>query len=300
MMASRNNIDQQKAMASNDPVENFFRRLPPPGPETWSHLTPETDAIVNQACKLLVKEAAAQTCADPDLDTIMRHIVLKKLKGLSATYLYNQLAALGFDKGATADTSDTSHKARHLRFLCWMAEGHRAETAPVYGVLGITRASLPTNPVNNKCAECGQPNAATKCSGCLIRHDDSITFATAYCSKECQRANWKVHKASCRAIQQFQRAASIFQEIFEHSFSTAIPDGSVEKITVQNGMLTMTMNPARHMPNGADAVERPKLSPFPHHLAPTPEAAMSAMMNGKSRVVLSHWRPLFEMLIRRK
>ena len=42
---------------------------------------------------------------------------------------------------------------------------------------------------NNTCLRCSKP-AETKCSRCKI---------TYYCSRECQKGNWKQHKSYCKA-----------------------------------------------------------------------------------------------------
>jgi hypothetical protein len=47
-----------------------------------------------------------------------------------------------------------------------------------------------------KCAQCGKGEGdatLARCTGC---------FAVAFCSKKCQTANWKAHKAACFAVQE--------------------------------------------------------------------------------------------------
>lgn len=42
------------------------------------------------------------------------------------------------------------------------------------------------------CAACGKDGAVKKCSGCKV---------VRYCCEDCQRANWSVHKESCKKVQ---------------------------------------------------------------------------------------------------
>ena len=41
------------------------------------------------------------------------------------------------------------------------------------------------------CAACGSADATLRCSACK---------AARYCSKECQKAHWKGHKAVCKQL----------------------------------------------------------------------------------------------------
>lgn len=43
--------------------------------------------------------------------------------------------------------------------------------------------------VYNACASCGRMNGLKKCASC---------HHTFYCSRDCQRADWKKHKAQCK------------------------------------------------------------------------------------------------------
>ena len=51
-----------------------------------------------------------------------------------------------------------------------------------------------------KCFECGKEKAE-RCKGC---------FVARYCSKDCQRAGWKTHKAECKATRARYRDAIVF------------------------------------------------------------------------------------------
>ena len=48
------------------------------------------------------------------------------------------------------------------------------------------------------CANCGRGNASKTCGRCM---------AQAYCSTECQRADWKRHKASCQSVEDLEASA---------------------------------------------------------------------------------------------
>ena len=41
----------------------------------------------------------------------------------------------------------------------------------------------------SKCAACGEAGASLKCGGCGLVY---------YCSRECQKKHWKVHKKECK------------------------------------------------------------------------------------------------------
>ena len=79
---------------------------------------------------------------------------------------------------------DQSHAQRTIAradTLSRMASGMRAELGP-----GVSSSAV-------ACAECGQQSSSSggkllRCSRCL---------ATWFCSKECQRKNWKLHKRLC-------------------------------------------------------------------------------------------------------
>jgi len=47
-------------------------------------------------------------------------------------------------------------------------------------------------PTGKFCANCGRGNASKTCGRCMTQ---------AYCSTECQRADWKRHKASCQSVE---------------------------------------------------------------------------------------------------
>ncbi len=52
---------------------------------------------------------------------------------------------------------------------------------------------------NSICANCGRDNASKTCGRCM---------AQAYCSTECQRADWKRHKASCQSVEGLEASAA--------------------------------------------------------------------------------------------
>ncbi len=53
-------------------------------------------------------------------------------------------------------------------------------------------------PTGKFCANCGRGNASKTCGRCM---------AQAYCSTECQRADWKRHKASCQSVEGLEASA---------------------------------------------------------------------------------------------
>jgi len=60
--------------------------------------------------------------------------------------------------------------------------------------MSVLQPILPAAPeiakVIETCATCGKDNPAKTCARCKVRK---------YCSKECQKRNWKIHKETCRS-----------------------------------------------------------------------------------------------------
>ncbi|KAL8694685.1 MAG: hypothetical protein Q9218_000696 [Villophora microphyllina] len=70
----------------------------------------------------------------------------------------------------------------------------------------------------DKCCRCGKGAQAVciGCKGCPAQHDNRKVF-TRYCSKECQKEHWKVHKLDCKAAQTrriLYRSANLLKALF--------------------------------------------------------------------------------------
>ncbi|KAK4031696.1 hypothetical protein C8A01DRAFT_41853 [Parachaetomium inaequale] len=230
--------------ATDDPVDNFFRRMPPAIKDAPSLWTQNACFLIQNACQLLVTESMVRASADPDHKYLLEHVKRAPTEHLPAQYILQQLALLAFTQGVADD--DDSHKARCLRHCRWMAQGRKDKTArfgPVSdtdAVPSVSKAVLPESSTFNLCAECGKDGATKQCAGCLVRTDNTTTLATSYCSKECQIKHWGSHRALCRRLQQISRAVSLFQDIFEQFLTLTSPDGYLtEKITEKNGMVVV-------------------------------------------------------------
>jgi hypothetical protein len=94
-----------------------------------------------------------------------------------------------------------------------------------------------------------------------------------------------------------QRAASVFQGIFEHFLALTFPNHHLPKqITEENGMVVMKFESYRT----TSPFKNWARIQFPHDLAPSRDAARVALMHSRCGDPLSYARTLFEILIRRK
>jgi hypothetical protein len=217
-------------------------------------------------------------------------------------YVFMQIVLLALTKDVADD--DDSHKARYLRFCRWIGQGRKDKTAH-FGPLSetgpvpsVSTAVLPESADFSKCAECGKDGATKQSSGCLIRTDNHTTFATSYCSKECQVKHWKKHRALCRDMERITRAMALFQDIFEHFLALTCPGTAPRptEITGKYGNVVVT-----YQSNFLDPQDEGQiLSRFPLELASSPDTARAALAHMRSRDILTRARTLFEMLIRRK
>jgi hypothetical protein len=288
---------------AGDPVDNFFQRLPPPEKDCPPMTSREIPGRVQNACAMLSIESMLRQSTDPDAEYILEHArkALGDSEGKGLKHIYQQLVMLALNKHI--DDDDDTLKARYLRFCRWIVQGRKDETAQfgpasdILSVPSVSKALLPRSPAFSQCAQCGEQGASKQCAGCLVRNDNQTTFATAYCSRECQQKHRKEHKALCMQMQQIQRAASVFQGIFEHFLGLTFPNHHLAKqITDENGMVVMRFESYKT----SSPLKDQTMVPFPRELAPSRDAARAALMHSRCGDPLSYARTLFEMLIRRK
>lgn len=80
----------------------------------------------------------------------------------------------------------------------------------------ITSTMATQTAPSGACATCGK-SATTRCVGCTDTENSGAHTVTLYCGKECQIADWQLHKKSCQAIQaksKLFRASQLLQECF--------------------------------------------------------------------------------------
>ena len=98
------------------------------------------------------------------------------------------------------------------------------------------KMSSATDRTTHQCSECSQPARKT-CKACRATPNatDGKPSSTWYCSADCQKAHWAVHKTLCKDAQTRQalyRAGSLAREIFYRYAKTSFMwnPGRIEKI----------------------------------------------------------------------
>eukprot|EP00947_MAST-08B_sp_MAST-8B-sp1_P002361 g2361.t1 len=97
----------------------------------------------------------------------------------------------------------------------------------------VTNRNTNVTPAENVCAVCGKSCALT-CSRCKSAH---------YCSRECQRSHWKVHKKVCSKTPDAVKAGSPE----EAGISEVVPIGVTPEMA---GMAFMSINSGSLQPDG--------------------------------------------------
>ena len=122
---------------------------------------------------------------------------------------------------------------------------------------------------SDACATCGKP-ATTRCAGCSDTENSGAHTVTLYCGKECQIADWQLHKKFCQAIQaksKLFRASQLLQECFFATRAEAF-DLSIKSVEVaSNGTI--------HIFEGVPPTRVLQLSLNPAHSVETRNAVLS-------------------------
>jgi hypothetical protein len=79
---------------------------------------------------------------------------------------------------------------RQRKEFVWKTLGFECACAACSSELGVLIRERPTIDTVRKCSLCAKP-ATTKCSKCCV---------VSYCSKDCQKKEWKVHLHSCQFL----------------------------------------------------------------------------------------------------
>ncbi|KAK4186776.1 hypothetical protein QBC35DRAFT_553291 [Podospora australis] len=90
-------------------------------------------------------------------------------------YLYDSLTTLAVSK--TLADNDTTERARHLRYLSWLAHGAQDATSPFKNPADTTSRTLaevspgflPVYSDAKDCAACGKSDATKFCAGCVVK-----------------------------------------------------------------------------------------------------------------------------------
>lgn len=115
---------------------------------------------------------------------------------------------------------------------------------------------------SGSCACCGTP-ASRRCIGCIEGVDQHGNLSpTAYCSRECQEADWKKHKVECRYAnyrKQLYRGALLVQQAF-YIFRLIAFDFELAEVRSINGSLRIRVDRSE-LSSGAAPLYN-----FPDHL----------------------------------
>jgi hypothetical protein len=292
-----------KPEASEEDVANRFFQIMPSPEEHHEKPLDEVKEKLETAMRFLA-ESPTHAGPDPLPDVLKKAILAASNHPESAIpSLYNALARFAFSE--VLDEQDQSLKARQLRYIRWMAHGKKDETSPFLSplkepVVSKIPGMLPVSESSESCAACGKNDATMKCGRCVVLAAGHVSFATCYCSRECQLQDWTAHKSSCKEVQQLFRAVTIFGEVFDHFHAVTYQKAFVlTSITEHSGMIVANIETDHEAMNAAKEGP-PKWSTFPADLAPSPETAKAVLMHSKCRSTLGEARALFELLIRRK
>jgi hypothetical protein len=129
----------------------------------------------------------------------------------------------------------------------------------------MDQTSTPTE----ACAYCHVKIAkALKCGGCSSQLGSENHVSTFYCKKECQVADWKVHKKDCKAHQTRQilyRAGYLLQDMF-YRYREAMFDRYLVRKETKGDTTFLYEGWYPHVTSQMDM-----LIPFPHELVTTDE-----------------------------
>ncbi|CAN0472242.1 unnamed protein product, partial [Ectocarpus sp. 8 AP-2014] len=108
-------------------------------------------------------------------------------------YSGRTLCSCGMGKDLPSGFVESMSSANALELVQLQTCFHRAALSPLFPAHEKLSTQFPASGTatdgSRKCAKCGKGGNSLQCSRCR---------KVAYCSKECQRRDWKSHKPSCR------------------------------------------------------------------------------------------------------
>ncbi|KAK0733235.1 hypothetical protein B0T26DRAFT_866542 [Lasiosphaeria miniovina] len=243
--------------STEDFVEDFFQHLPSVSDQhQFPHQIPLLMARAYPGMAKFLLDAKWKQSNDPDKEFLVR-IVKEGLQNANSQYILQNLAALGLNSSVAAD--DKSIKASHLRYYKWVAQGRRDEDSPFEQSISIPHDTLPNDPNDSICGNCGDSGAAKKCLGLVPK--GPLEAAQVRLSSAEAPSHLDVY----------------FQPIFEHYLGSTY-DTTIEKISEDNGVIHAKAQDGwdkRAAYQGKHIVTK-----FRHDLAPSKDAGTAVLMNG--------------------
>lgn len=288
-----------------DPFEVFFSALPDPRSD-YVHYG--NSPRVPSAFKALVQAVLERPCERPEYQKLAENIIraVRPRGGRQMTLELALARLMEFAVAVPPSHDDTSPRAAHLRYLRRIAQGRKDEHSP------SATAEQRRNPADHSllpefaadekiCATCSATGALLHCNRCVVRTEGRVTLATFYCDERCRRSHLASHKNSCDTMVRFQRAVSLFAELFRmiHPASQD-PRGFPEEISRdQYGMIRV------ELPNAAQCISLAFRGA--HCLGPVPrkdhwdsELFETVMLRDSGNEVSRAMRPLVDLFFHRK
>ncbi|KAJ7498240.1 hypothetical protein B0H11DRAFT_1999147 [Mycena galericulata] len=145
-------------------------------------------------------------------------------------------------------------------------------------------------PTDSECANCGIP-ASLRCTGCIDAPEyyEGDVIDITYCSRECQRSHWRIHKARCTHLRQRRRllrAARILKAVLL-TYRETFFDIPLSKIELRNSVLYLHRHPSQ------DVSPRP----FPKNLTANVAHKEAALTHNQCTLALALLGPLTRKLL---
>lgn len=200
-------------------------------------------------------------------------------------------------------------KDKLLEYYSWMLHGRKDETFPLREpqhdhvtskFAGDPHDFLPSSTsIRGLCANCGAPDAKSRCSGCHIAQESETVFGIYYCDQTCRATHWKEHKAACKDVRALRRAASTFVELY-HLFLREAWCTDTPEVSVSQHGLTIVRYTVDHDNRRRAFLGLPISRRFLSERFSDDHQALAIFCNSRCDDVLRSGWPLFDHVMRCK